>query len=244
MKGLTAWQVAISAAAGAPATSTSTTTTSNRTTDTDTNRTKEDEWGPVARAFVMEAFQRTALGDAARVRELVAGSGGVPLGATTHPPHDTLLHWAAGFGHGEVVRVLLALGADPRVRNDEGRTAVEEAGKGGHAGVVALLLEGGGGKQGPEQQEGGYGEGEEGVIDFATAFPRLWPRPKRGVCSRSSGSGGGGKGPPVVVTATLLVSLPPPLPLLHAHSGGVRENGCVLVCFCVWMGMVGGWSGI
>lgn len=51
----------------------------------------------------------------------------------------TVLHRAAGFGHVESVRVLLALGADPSLREKYGNSAAERAEKGGHRNVVQLI---------------------------------------------------------------------------------------------------------
>lgn len=55
-----------------------------------------------------------------RVRELV--EGGLPVGCSQgSAPHDTLLHWAACFGHERVVEVLIGLGAQVNALNDEVR---------------------------------------------------------------------------------------------------------------------------
>ncbi len=60
------------------------------------------------------------------------------------------LHWAASNGHGDVVRVLLAHGADPAIEDHRGRTPLDQA-KGSE--VVAALLEAG---VDPDRQYGGY----------------------------------------------------------------------------------------
>jgi ankyrin repeat protein len=51
--------------------------------------------------------------------------------------------WAAARGHVEVVRVLLASGADLSARTREGRTAIDIATQEGHDNVAALLRENG-----------------------------------------------------------------------------------------------------
>ncbi|GAB5036739.1 Hypothetical protein NocV09_04700300, partial [Nannochloropsis oceanica] len=67
----------------------------------------------VQQAFVMEGFRRTALGEASGVRELV--EGGVPLLASNGTsPHDTMLHWAACFGHVEVLQELFTLSREAK----------------------------------------------------------------------------------------------------------------------------------
>jgi ankyrin repeat protein len=52
----------------------------------------------------------------------------------------TPLHEAAFAGHTETVKALLGAGADVRNRGQIGCTALDYAVKGGHAGVVRLLL--------------------------------------------------------------------------------------------------------
>ncbi len=49
------------------------------------------------------------------------------------------LHEAAKAGHGEVVQLLLARGADRMLRDGDGKTALERAREAGRAEVVALL---------------------------------------------------------------------------------------------------------
>lgn len=53
--------------------------------------------------------------------------------------HRTVLHRAAGFGHLESVRLLLALGADPALRDKDGLTAASRAERAGHVAIVVLL---------------------------------------------------------------------------------------------------------
>lgn len=56
--------------------------------------------------------------------------------------HDlTLLMWAAGYGHVEVVRLLIGRGADTDLRDDRGKAALMIAEENGHAEVVTLLRE-------------------------------------------------------------------------------------------------------
>ena len=51
--------------------------------------------------------------------------------------HDlTLLMWAAGQGHADVARLLLARGARPEMRDDRGLTASEIARMAGHEGAA------------------------------------------------------------------------------------------------------------
>jgi ankyrin repeat protein len=50
------------------------------------------------------------------------------------------LHQAARGGNIEVVKLLLAAGADPMLRDGDGKTASELAAEGGHASVVEVLL--------------------------------------------------------------------------------------------------------
>ena len=51
----------------------------------------------------------------------------------------TVLHRAAGFGHAESVKLLLALGADSFLRDKYGNTAAERAQNAGHGSVAALI---------------------------------------------------------------------------------------------------------
>lgn len=56
------------------------------------------------------------------------------------------LTYAANQGREEVVSQLLAVGARPNSRTDEGSTALQWAAWGGHLAVVRLLLAGGAGE--------------------------------------------------------------------------------------------------
>lgn len=51
----------------------------------------------------------------------------------------TALHRAAGFGHAESVRVLLALGADPSLREKYSHSASQRAERAGHRSVARLI---------------------------------------------------------------------------------------------------------
>ena len=51
----------------------------------------------------------------------------------------TAMMWAAGYGKGDTVQLLLDRGADPRLRDDRGKSALDIARETGHADVVELL---------------------------------------------------------------------------------------------------------
>ncbi|KAL3692097.1 hypothetical protein R1sor_005748 [Riccia sorocarpa] len=80
------------------------------------------------------------MGQAGRVRELV--ESGIKITAKDSSGF-TALHWASLYGHTEVVRVLLGLGAGDRKRinrqTETGNTALHLACTGHHAEVAALL---------------------------------------------------------------------------------------------------------
>ena len=63
---------------------------------------------------------------------------GVPVNAV-YENQLTALMWSAGQGHADVVRLLLARGADPTPRDDRGLRAADMATQAGHAAVAALL---------------------------------------------------------------------------------------------------------
>jgi hypothetical protein len=51
----------------------------------------------------------------------------------------TLLMWAAAYGHEAAVRLLLAQGADPHLKDRRGKTAADMAREGNHPTVASLL---------------------------------------------------------------------------------------------------------
>jgi ankyrin repeat protein len=53
---------------------------------------------------------------------------------------DTALAWAAGRGHAECARVLLAAGADPAAANEEGATPLMQAARNGKLDTLEVLL--------------------------------------------------------------------------------------------------------
>jgi uncharacterized protein len=66
-------------------------------------------------------------------------------GAPVNAPHQgggTPLHTVAFTGNAEVARMLLERGADPLVRTDDGKTAIDIARERGHEDVVRLLERG------------------------------------------------------------------------------------------------------
>ena len=52
---------------------------------------------------------------------------------------NTLCHWAASFGRYEILKQLLSRGADQTSKNSIGRSALDEAERGGHDRCAALL---------------------------------------------------------------------------------------------------------
>ena len=92
------------------------------------------------RGTPLDVFEASAVGDAERVRELLAGEpiranefaadGFTPLGP---------LHSAAGEGREEMVRLLLAHGADGAARSDAGKTPADMARERGHDTITELL---------------------------------------------------------------------------------------------------------
>ena len=53
------------------------------------------------------------------------------------------MHTAAREGEVDVVKVLLAAGADVEAKDEDGRTALHRAARAGHGDIVKVLIEGG-----------------------------------------------------------------------------------------------------
>lgn len=84
----------------------------------------------------MSLFERVQAGDVAAVlRALEGGADANELG----PAGRTLLIEAAVAGNAELVRVLLAHGAEPFLKDGEGESAIMKAAAYGHRKVVELL---------------------------------------------------------------------------------------------------------
>jgi ankyrin repeat protein len=99
-------------------------------------------------------FEAAAVGDAARVHELLLLEGGfVDLWS---PDGFTALHLASFFGHEDVAAELLARGADVSAvaRNPLRVQPLHSAAAGNHTGVVRVLLEHG--ADANARQEGGF----------------------------------------------------------------------------------------
>lgn len=101
----------------------------------------------------LDLFEAAALGDAARVEALLEEDPG--LLDSRSPDGWTPLHLAAHFGHEEVVRLLLELGAevDVRSRNVMANTPLHAA-AGRHPPVCEILVEAGADVN--ARQEGGW----------------------------------------------------------------------------------------
>ncbi|MBC7927243.1 MAG: ankyrin repeat domain-containing protein [Bryobacteraceae bacterium] len=79
-----------------------------------------------------------ALGDNAEViRELV--THGADVNARTREALQTPLHLAASMGKRKAVESLLSLGADPKIKDANGRTPIEAAERAGQTDVVTFL---------------------------------------------------------------------------------------------------------
>lgn len=87
--------------------------------------------------FLQQVFQWVRAGDALAL---------APVLAERLPPNlcneqgDSLLILAAYHGHGEVVQLLLAAGADTEIVNERGQTALAAAAFRGDSGIVQALL--------------------------------------------------------------------------------------------------------
>ena len=56
---------------------------------------------------------------------------------------ETILHWAAGNAHNDVLARLIVMGADVNHQNKAGQTALFRAAKRGHTAIVRTLMESG-----------------------------------------------------------------------------------------------------
>lgn len=95
---------------------------------------RDNDLGATPRAFGICAPASWGFDQLVRTR-LVAD----PSLATYMDGHTSALHEAARAGAVYVVQVLLEHGADPGMKNGDGRTAADLAAEGGHAAVVELL---------------------------------------------------------------------------------------------------------
>ncbi len=91
-------------------------------------------------AFLQETFDLARNGDLDKLVEVV--DAGVPVNLT-NSAGDTLLILAAYHTHADVVRALLARGADHARVNDRGQTALAAAVFRQDAGIVTDLLDAG-----------------------------------------------------------------------------------------------------
>ncbi|KAG5449039.1 Poly [ADP-ribose] polymerase tankyrase-1 [Clonorchis sinensis] len=86
-----------------------------------------------------QIFDACRTGDAARVKHFLENGLNVQV-TDTLGRKSTPLHFAAGYGHREVVEVLLEHGADVASRDDGGLVPLHNACSFGHVDVVHLLL--------------------------------------------------------------------------------------------------------
>ena len=68
-----------------------------------------------------------------------------------------MLMYASQRGHNDTVRVLMELGADMEVKDEDGRTALFWASYEGHADTVQLLLQAGANKEATNNVRGTFG---------------------------------------------------------------------------------------
>ncbi len=99
------------------------------------SRVLAEKWAP------LDIFEATAMGDAARVRELIEANP--ELARVSSPDGFPLIGLAAAFGHGAVVDLLLSKGADVNASatNGTGYTALTAAVAQKHRDIAALLLD-------------------------------------------------------------------------------------------------------
>jgi ankyrin repeat protein len=78
----------------------------------------------------------------AQTAKTAAASGGTASGLFRAPPGElTPLHMAAKANHEDVMRVLVAAGADPKLKGQDGTTLLMSAAASGHVGVVRYAYE-------------------------------------------------------------------------------------------------------
>ncbi|CAI5462190.1 unnamed protein product [Closterium sp. Yama58-4] len=121
---------------------------------------------------VNEAIKDAAkAGDAAAVKQLLAG-GGVDINLPSPERSGwTALHLAAFYEHPEVVQVLLAAGADTEARNNTGNTPLQFACLKGNLDVARMLLDAGADLYATSDDKGNALEyaqewGTEEMVDF------------------------------------------------------------------------------
>ncbi|CAL1147375.1 unnamed protein product [Cladocopium goreaui] len=86
---------------------------------------------------IVRAADRGLLG---AVRHLLRTVPGAAAAKDDWGRRRTALHWAAGEGHGEICRVLLAAGAEVDARTDVSGTPLHEAADKGHGEICRVLL--------------------------------------------------------------------------------------------------------
>lgn len=102
-----------------------------------------DVAAPARNALAVTALHSAVASDAAPV-DLAIVEALLDAGAPVNVPHlggGTPLHTAAFTGDAAVARLLLARGADPMARTDDGKTAVDVARERGHEDLARLLEE-------------------------------------------------------------------------------------------------------
>ncbi|MFQ5809175.1 MAG: ankyrin repeat domain-containing protein [Armatimonadota bacterium] len=97
-----------------------------------------DEVRFLSQLWHADILDATEAGDAARVRELVAGGADVNAKDTGG---ETGVHRAAGRGDTEVARLLIEHGAEVNAKDPDGQTPLHRAAVGGKAEVAKLLIE-------------------------------------------------------------------------------------------------------
>ena len=100
---------------------------------------EKDKYSKSASAYHVFLFEAVAMNKASMVAKLL--EGGVPRSVLdgSHK-NETVLHWAASFGHCETTRVLLEYGCDPNLLNSEQESALAMACKTNNVALVEMLL--------------------------------------------------------------------------------------------------------